>query len=144
VGSPHYADRAGPLAWDSQHPAAVKNASIALTSHVVEPMTESIAATLTEAPLCEQIALFLLENETAMDTARGIAAWWVGCDEVAVQAALDRLIACGVVTPYTFTSGILYGLTRNEEVRVWLRTTYGAGARRIRRSAGDGEGMAAS
>jgi hypothetical protein len=104
-------------------------------------MTDSIAATLKENPLGEQIVLFLMENEAAMDTARGIAAWWVGCDEVAVQAALDRLIACGVITAYTFSSGILYGLTRNEDTRVWLRTVYGAALRQASRSGNDGEGQ---
>lgn len=105
-------------------------------------MTDSIAATLKENPLGEQIVLFLMENEAAMDTARGIAAWWVGCDEVAVQAALDRLIACGVITAYTFSSGILYGLTRDEDMRVWLRTVYGTALRRALRSGDNGQGMA--
>jgi len=91
---------------------------------VREGLTNSIAATLKADPLSEQIVHFLLENETAMDTARGIANWWVQRDELAVQASLDRLIACGVMTPHTFTSGILYGLTRNQEIRVWLRATY--------------------
>ncbi len=63
-----------------------------------------------------------------MDTTKGIAAWWVRCDEVAAQAALDRLIACGAVTAYTLTSGTLYGLTRNPVVRSWLRATYGRGS----------------
>ncbi len=62
-----------------------------------------------------------------MDTAKGIAAWWVRCDEVAAQAALDRLIACGVVATYTLTSGTLYGLTRDQDLRSRLRTTYGRG-----------------
>ncbi len=59
-----------------------------------------------------------------MATAKGIAAWWVQRDEIRVQAALDRLIACGVVTPHTFSSGTLYGLTRNPEIRGSLRDTY--------------------
>ena len=92
-----------------------------------EGVTNSIATILNADPLSEQIVLFLLENETAMDTARGIANWWVRRDELAVQATLDRLIACGVVTPHTFTSGILYGLTKNQEIRHRLRTTSGDG-----------------
>jgi hypothetical protein len=89
-----------------------------------EGVTNSIATTLNADPLSGQIVLFLLENETAMDTARGIANWWVRRDELAVQAALDRLIVCGVVTPHTFTSGTLYGLTRNQDIRDWLRANY--------------------
>jgi hypothetical protein len=84
----------------------------------------SIETTLNADLLSQQIVFFWLENETAMDTARGIATWWVQGDEVAVQGALDRLTTCGVVTPYTFTSTRLYGLTRNPEVRDWLRSKY--------------------
>ncbi len=86
----------------------------------------SIADILNAQPLCEQIAQFLLENEHALDTTRGIAAWWVGSDEIAVQAALDQLIACGVIALYPFTSGMLYGLTRDQEIRGWLRIWFGA------------------
>jgi hypothetical protein len=81
----------------------------------------TIADTLKVHPLCEQIVHFLLENEHALDTARGIAAWWVRSDEIAVQAALDRLIGCGVIALYPFTSGVLYGLTRDQDTRARLR-----------------------
>jgi len=102
----------------------------------------SIAATLQGDPLSEQILRFLLENETAMDTAKGIAHWWVRRDERAVQAALDRLIACAVITPHTFTSGILYGLTRNTEIRAWLRGTYGHAPMHAHLArGGDGKGL---
>jgi len=103
-----------------------------------EGVTHSIATTLSADPISEQIVLFLLENETAMDTARGIANWWVRRDEIAVQAALDRLIACGVITPHSFTSGILYALTRNHTIRDWLRTNYAPVSRGERYSSGDG------
>ncbi len=87
--------------------------------------------------LCQQIVSFLLENETAMDNAKGIAAWWVRRDVIAVQAALDRLISCGVVTVHTFTSGILYGLTPNPEIRGWLRNTYAVAPSREKQSPGN-------
>ena len=103
-------------------------------------MTNSIGATLQGDPLSEQIVLFLLENETAMDTARGIASWWIRRDELAVQAALDRLIACGVITPHVFTSGILYSLTRNQEIRDWLRANYALASKADSHSSGDGRG----
>lgn len=86
---------------------------------------DAIIATLREHPLCKEIVLFLLENEAAMDSAKGIATWWVRADRVPVQAALDGLIACGVISAYTLSSGTLYGLTRNAEIRNWLRATYG-------------------
>lgn len=88
-------------------------------------VTTSIVAVLNADPLSREIVVFLLQNDAAMDTAKGIAKWWVRRDELAVQAALDRLIACGVITPHTFASGILYGLTRNQEIRDWLLATYG-------------------
>ncbi len=105
-----------------------------------EVVTTLIEATIGADPLSREIVLFLLENETAMDTVRGIANWWVRRDELAVQAALDRLIACGVITPHTFTSGILYGLTRNKQVRDWLRATYGLISKAGTHSSGDGKG----
>ena len=85
----------------------------------------TIADALKAHPFCEQIVRFLVENENAMDTARGIAAWWVHSEEIAVQAALDRLLTCGVIALYPFKSGMLYGLTRDHETRAWLRTAYG-------------------
>ncbi len=103
-------------------------------------MTKSIPTILEADPLCQQIVSFLLENETAMDNAKGIAAWWVRRDVVAVQAALDRLISCGVVTVHTFTSGTLYGLTRNPEIRGSLRDTYAVPLSREKQSPGDGTG----
>jgi hypothetical protein len=89
----------------------------------------AIAETLKAYPLCEQIIQFLLTNEHAMDTVQGIAGWWVRSDEIAVQAALDQLTACGVIAIYPFTSGVLYGLTRDEETRARLREGWGANAR---------------
>jgi hypothetical protein len=91
-----------------------------------ERVASFITATLEGDPVCQQIVLFLVENETAMDTTRGIAAWWVNSNEAEAQVALDRLTRCGVITAYALTSGMLYGLTRNPEIRAWLRAAYGA------------------
>ena len=90
-----------------------------------DPMPASLAAALEEFPLCRKIILFLIENENAMDTARGIAVCWVESDEVAVQAALDRLIMCGAVSAHMLRSGTLYSLTPNQSVRAQLRTAVG-------------------
>jgi hypothetical protein len=71
-----------------------------------------------------KILRFLLENESAMDSAKGIAAWWVHQDELAVQPSLHRLVACGALLAHTLGSGTtLYGLTQDPEVRAWLRDT---------------------
>ena len=86
-----------------------------------EDTTTAIATILRESSVCRQIVTFLLENETAMDTVKGIAAWWLGCDEMAAQAALDQLTGCGVVEGRTLISGSLYGLTRNPNIRTSIR-----------------------
>jgi len=87
-------------------------------------MTQPIESILQADPVSLHIMRFLLKNRQAMDSLKGIAAWWVGCDEVAVQAALDRLIACGVLNAYTFRSCTLYGLTPSQETRGWLETWF--------------------
>ncbi len=86
-------------------------------------VTSYIAATLDAHPLCEQVVHFLLKNEYAMDTVKGIASWWLGCEEMAARDALDRLVSCGVLSTHTLTAGTAYSLTRNPEIRVWLRAT---------------------
>ena len=81
----------------------------------------ALATILRESSVCQQIVTFLLENETAMDTVKGVAAWWLGCDEIAAQAALDQLTACGVVNVRTQISGSLYELTRDPNIRTSIR-----------------------
>ena len=82
----------------------------------------SIAATLEVDPLSGDILRFLLKNQSAMDSAKGIAAWWVHKDELAVRPSLDRLFACGAIVAHTLSSGItVYGLSQNPDVRIWLR-----------------------
>ena len=94
-------------------------------SRLRNPFQTDIVETFKEFPLCRKIILFLVENENAMDNALGIATCWVDSDEVAVQAALDRLIRCGALSAYTFSSGTLYGLTRNQSARARLRAALG-------------------
>ena len=97
---------------------------------MTNPQFNLIEATLQEHPLCRDIIKFLIENESAMDTVRGIAACWVGCDEVAVQSALDRLLICGAVTGHSLSSGTLYGFTRDQTIRAGLRTFMGGQRKR--------------
>lgn len=86
----------------------------------------SITSTLAADPLSRDILRFLLDNESAMDSAKGIAAWWVHTDEFAVQPSLHRLSACGAILAHTLSSGLtFYGLTHDPEVRTWLRNTVG-------------------
>ncbi len=86
-----------------------------------EPATALAAILRADQVSCE-ILRFFLENERAMDSAKGIAAWWVHRDEIAVQPSLHRLLACGAVLAHTLTSGVtLYRLTSDSELRSWLR-----------------------
>ena len=98
----------------------------------------TIEALLNDDTVSRQIVLFLLENETAMDTAKGIASWWVQCDHVAVQPALDQLVRYGAIVPYACGSGMLYGFTRDQDIRARLRAILCAGMPRKNQSPGDG------
>jgi hypothetical protein len=92
-----------------------------------------IASTLKADPLAGDILRFLLENERAMDSTKGIAAWWVHTDELAVQSALQHLVACGAILAHTLSSGTtLYRLTQDLEIRAWLRRALGGPPQRRR------------
>ena len=89
----------------------------------------AIAALIESDPLARDILRFLSANENATDTAKGIAAWWVQNDEVAVQPSLHSLVLCGVIIAHTLRTGTtLYGLTQDFDVRTWLRSNVGPSA----------------
>jgi hypothetical protein len=90
------------------------------------PTILAISAAVEADPLSRRILAFLLENQNAMDSAKGIAAWWVHSDELAVQSSLNRLFACGAIAAHTLSSrATLYGLTPDIEVRTQLRSALG-------------------
>ena len=70
--------------------------------------------------LCEEIVQFLSGHDGAMDTLQGVAAFWVGSEEVAAKPALDCLIAAGIVVARTLSSGTYYSLTTDPKVRNWV------------------------
>ncbi len=87
--------------------------------------TTLVSVLQTDTVSCE-ILRFFLENENAMDSAKGIAAWWIHRDELAVQPSLHRLLSCGAVIAHTLTSGVtLYKLTHDRGLRTWLRNVLG-------------------
>ncbi len=88
--------------------------------------TTTLASVLqTDAVSCE-ILHFFLRNENAMDSAKGIAAWWIHRDELAVTPSLHRLLSCGAVIAHTLTSGVtLYKLTHDPSLRAWLHNALG-------------------
>ena len=90
------------------------------------PTVLAISAAVEADPVSRNILVFLLENQNAMDSANGIAAWWVHNDELAVQSSLNRLFACGAIVAHTLSSRTtLYGLTPDVEVRAQLRSALG-------------------
>jgi hypothetical protein len=100
------------------------------TSNPINAMPNSTVLAVSSAveadPLSRNILAFLLENQNAMDSAKGIAAWWVHSDELAVQSSLNRLFACGAIVAHTLSSrATLYGLTPDIELRAQLRSTLG-------------------
>ncbi len=87
--------------------------------------TTLVSVLQTDTVSCE-ILRFFLENENAMDSAKGIAAWWIHRDELAVQPSLHRLLSCGAVIAHTLTSGVtLYKLTHDRALRTWLHHVLG-------------------
>lgn len=93
-----------------------------MAAPVKHPTRDAITATLQSSALCGSILSFFLTNERAMDTAGGIASCWVGCDELAARAALERLLAVGVVTAFTAGGRLYYRLTSDPDLVAWLRT----------------------
>jgi hypothetical protein len=89
------------------------------------PIVLAVSNTINADPLSRDILKFLLENQDAMDSAKGIAAWWVHSEELAVQTSLNRLFACGAIAAHTLSSRTtLYGLTPDVDVRAGLRSAF--------------------
>ena len=88
-------------------------------SQISAPSGEALEIALAW-PLSRSILEYLIANERAIDTADGIAMWWVNSSVVAVQLALDRLVACGAMTRRWSGSRSLYGLNGHPGVRDWL------------------------
>ena len=106
---------------------AMSNSTISMSSSPTEPAAAAaLAATLQADSVSCEVLRFFLGNERAMDSAKGIAAWWVHRDELAVQPSLHRLVACGAILAHTLTSGLtLYKLSPDPAIRTWLRNALG-------------------
>jgi hypothetical protein len=79
-------------------------------------------AAIKSHPLCEEIVHFLNEHDGAMDTLQGVAAFWVGSEEVAAKSALECLASAGIVVTRTLSSGTYYSLTTDPTIRNWVMT----------------------
>lgn len=69
-------------------------------------------------PVCREIVQYLMRNNEAADTARGIAEWWIQRDVSSTSAALSKLQACGVVRSYAVQDNtVVYAYTKKAVLR---------------------------
>ena len=77
-------------------------------------------------PVCRDIVQYLMRNNDAVDTARGIAQWWVQRDLAATQEALMKLQDWGVVqTRAVQDHTFVYAYTKRSVVRQSLARYFG-------------------
>jgi len=68
--------------------------------------------------VCREIVQYLMRHNEAIDTARGIAEWWINRDVVSTRQALLKLQACGVVQSYIVQGDtFVYAYTRRAVMR---------------------------
>ena len=65
--------------------------------------------------LCRDITRFFHENQSSIDTPRGIATW-VKEERPAVKKALDMLVAAGVLLDHRVSSTTGYSYTRDRKL----------------------------
>jgi hypothetical protein len=68
--------------------------------------------------VCREIVQYLMRHNDAIDTARGIAEWWINRDVLSTRQALLKLQACGVVRSYIVQGDtFVYAYTRRAVIR---------------------------
>jgi hypothetical protein len=82
---------------------------------------KEIFSLLQRCPISAKIVAFFLEHKFAMDTARGIAEWWIERDPDETQDALHCLVSYGVVVMKTYAGINLYSFTTNRHLQNKLR-----------------------
>ena len=81
-------------------------------------MTPSLRELLGRDAVCREIVQYLLRHNEAVDTARGIAEWWINRDVPSTRLALLKLQECGVVQSYVVQGEtFVYALTKRAVVR---------------------------
>ena len=84
-------------------------------------------------PVCEDIAIYLHHHRSAVDTARGVAEWWIDRDPRSTENALAKLLEHGVVTSYAHGSVRIYGYTKEREIRrviaAYVKSSHGSAER---------------
>ena len=73
---------------------------------------------LAHDPVCRDIVQYLMQNNDAADTARGIAQWWIRRDVPATQDALTKLQELGVVRTHVVQDHtFVYAYTKRSVLR---------------------------
>lgn len=72
---------------------------------------------LAEDPVCGEIVTYLSCHTQAMDTARGIAEWWIHRELPRTEEALSKLLQHGVVRSFVVGSARVYAYTKNSLLR---------------------------
>ena len=77
-------------------------------------------------PVCRDIVQYLMHNNDAADTARGIAQWWIRRDLTVTQMALMKLQDWGVVQMHVVQDHMfVYAYTKRSVVRQSLAHYFG-------------------
>jgi len=95
------------------------------------PQHAAVRTLLRSDAVCADIAVYLHHHPSALDTARGVAEWWVDRDPRSTENALSRLLEHRVVTSYAHGSVRIYGYTKDRDIR----RTVAAHVKSARRSA---------
>jgi hypothetical protein len=82
----------------------------------------NIEALLERDPICQEIVAYLSRHTEAVDTARGIADWWIKRDPRRTEEALVKLLRRGVVRSVAVHGTTsMYGYTKDLRLRQRLR-----------------------
>lgn len=85
----------------------------------VEPPAgfSAIRDLLEDDPVCGEIVSYLNRHTEAMDTARGIAEWWINREVRPTEDALQKLLRHGVVRSFVVGATRVYAYTKNPLLR---------------------------
>jgi hypothetical protein len=81
---------------------------------------DTIRELLERDPVCARIVVYLNRHGRAVDTARGVAEWWINQELRSTQEALLLLLNHGVVRSYVQGTTRMYAYTKNPLLRQWL------------------------
>jgi len=96
------------------HHAALKLAPQSTRSR----LTPALRDLLGRDAICRAIVQYLMRHNEAVDTARGIAEWWINRDVPSTRQALLRLQECGVVESYVIQGDTsVYAYTKRVVLR---------------------------